>query len=95
MNQLRLLAFSALSIVLVSPDDIYDWGFVLSHLAVLGLVIFQKVSHSFMHDFKKWKQFLIQMTLTSLQAQLLLQTLLSQWVESSLTPLQESHQNVF
>lgn len=74
----NLLAFSALSIVLFSPDDIYDWGFVLSHLAVLGLVIFQKVSHSFMHDFKKWKQFLMQMTLTSIQAQ---------WITSPFTML--------
>lgn len=56
MNSLNLLASSCFFLLLIHPFDLYNPGFQLSYLAVLGLLIFQK--HLFglftFHRKKRW-----------------------------------------
>ncbi len=74
----NLLSFSAFSIVLFSPNALQDWGFILSHLAVLGLSIFQKAMHTAFVHLSQWKRQSLQIMASSLQAQ---------WITSPFTLL--------
>ena len=74
----NLLSFSAFSIILCSPNALQDWGFILSHLAVLGLTIFQKTTHQAVVHLRRWQKQSIQMVANSLQPQ---------WITSPFTLL--------
>ena len=71
---INLLAFSAFSLLIFQPECIHDWGFILSHLAVFGLSLFQKTNFQLLHQARPWKRYLVNTILTSLQAQ---------WITSS------------
>lgn len=65
------LAASALFILCIDPNQIYDIGFQLSYLAVLSLILFQKKIAQPFFTTKKWLRSLWQLTASTLAAQIL------------------------
>jgi competence protein ComEC len=66
---LNLLSLSFLIIILIFPEDKLNWGLILSHLAVAGIVLFHRPVHMIIASQKKWIQYLIQSMVTTIHAQ--------------------------
>jgi len=61
INSLNLLASSCFFLLLTNPFDVYNPGFQLSYLAVVGLILFQKpLVGLFSFNGKKWYGYLLQ-----------------------------------
>ena len=64
------LAVSALVLLIVKPNFIYDVGFQLSYLAVLGILIIHPMLHKIFHPKNKWVNYFWSLTTVSLAAQI-------------------------
>lgn len=76
INSLNLLASSCLVLLLINPYDLFNPGFQLSYLAVLGLILFQKpVVQCLTFDMKRWWAYLLhyfwESTAVAISAQIL------------------------
>jgi competence protein ComEC len=65
------LAVSAAMLLLFNPYFLWDVGFQLSYLAVIGIVAFQKPISNWFYSEKKWADKLWKLTAVSIAAQLL------------------------
>jgi ComEC/Rec2-related protein len=68
-SNINILCFSAFSMLIIDPSCIHDWGFILSHLAVMGLSLFQKTNLLLFYQCRPWKKYIGNTLLSSLQAQ--------------------------
>lgn len=64
------LAVSALVLLIAKPNFIYDVGFQLSYLAVLGILIIHPMLHKIFHPKNKWVNYFWSLTTVSLGAQI-------------------------
>jgi ComEC/Rec2-related protein len=67
---LNLLALSALLLIVWHPYYYYSMGFWLSHLAVLGIVLYHPMVMGITAGWAKWKKWSVEMVLTTVHAQL-------------------------
>ena len=65
------LAASAFILLCYNPYFLWDVGFQLSYLAVLGIVVFQKPIHHLFYNKNKWADKIWQLTAVSVAAQIL------------------------
>ncbi len=66
---LNLLSLSFFIIILLFPEDKNNWGLILSHLAVAGIVLFHRPIQLVIATHNKWVQHIIQSVATTLHAQ--------------------------
>lgn len=66
----NVLAFSALLMIAINPDVVFDVGFQLSYLAVFGIVLLQPKILNYWNPPTKWLEYIWQIIAVSIAAQL-------------------------
>lgn len=67
---LNALGVSFFLILIIQPEQQYHWGFILSHLAVLGIVIHHRKWQFITQQMKTWKRWMVQSLVITWGAQL-------------------------
>ncbi len=67
---INALCVSFVSMLIFDPLMRFHWGFILSHLAVLGIILHHRRWQALTQDLKVWKRWIIQSLVTTWGAQL-------------------------